>query len=334
MTEVIKFPMNQNPPIVIGDVSRYQSMYTQDGKLVSHFDMHKYAQKSKAITLRGGVAADGLDWEFEYNLGAAVKEDVIVDEVYHYTKLWKNLDIQADLIADMVVIARTLAPNHYCNRVAIDIETNDGLDKNTFTGNAEKLASKVYNKVSLIPDIYTRAIFWNNNTYKSSWMKDCGLWDAHHFYGMDPYKVPVIRPYVPDAWADINNPIAPFKWQFDTHDSGFEWGSTGDNEMDLNFFTFEGGTPEAFLKFYKKPYPVFLPPPQPEPEPIDEIVPIKIVRTTASAGLNIRSIPSTSSVDIGTLPLNSDVPVVDDSDPSFYEIRGYISRLYVRDLQY
>lgn len=330
MAEVLQFPMNQSPPIIWGDVSRYQAMYTPDGKLVSHMDFEKYATKSRVIDIRGGVANEGMDYEFEYNLTACVLNEILVKTIYHATKLWKNIDGQAQIIKDSYDIAKALAPDHYCKRLALDIETNDGLTKNVFTGNCEKLLNRIYNLTGVIADIYTRAIFWNANTYIASWMKDVDWWIAHHFYNLNPYKIPVPRPYLPDCIVKINNPFPPIQWQFDTHDNGADWGSTGDNEIDLNFFTYKGGTAAAFEEKFGKPYPIVLPPPEPPVQ--GEIVPLKIVRTTAVKGLNIRSLPEELSKDIGTLPLNSDVPVVDESDNDYYEVRGFIFKAYTRTL--
>jgi len=262
----IYFPMEQDPPLVSADVSVYQAMILPDGTIVSHFDFEQYSKKSRTIRLRGGVATAGIDFEYEYNLTTCESKCIYVDNVYHYTKLWKDLDSQAQIIKDTFDIAKGLAPTKYLNRLALDIETNDDLNKNTFTGNAEKLVNKVYGLTNVIPDIYTRAYFWNQSTYPATWMKNCGLWVAHHFPGINFYSVPIVRPYLPDAWADINNPIICFEWQADHYDNGADWGSTGDNEIDLNYFTYNGGTKAAWEDFYGVPY---LEPTEPTPSTDD-----------------------------------------------------------------
>lgn len=282
MPIVINFPMNQSPPIVSADISRYQAYILPDGTVVSHFDFDKYSKKSRVIKLRGSVANAGTDFELEYNLSTCEAKKIYINNIYHYTKLWKDITAQANIIKDVYDMAKTLAPTHYLKRLTLDIEVNDGLDKNTFTGNAEKLVSRVYALTGVVSDIYTRAYFWNQCTYPASWMKECGLWDAHHFLGLNPYIIPVVRPYIPDAWGDINNPIPPFEWQFDTNDNGADWGSTGDNEIDLNFFTYKGGTKESFQELYKIPYPEPLEPPP---------VPAEDWREMTVDGMNFRNKP-------------------------------------------
>jgi len=282
----LNFPMLQNPPIVSADISRYQAMITPGGEVISHFDFDKYAKKARHIKLRCSVANAGLDFEFEYNLGACEAKDVYVSTIYHYTKLWKDITTQSDIIKDAYDMAKSLAPTHYLNRIALDIEANDGLDKNTFTGNAEKLVSKVHALTGVLPDIYTRGYFWDENTYPASWMKELRLWVAHHYVGLDPYSVPTVRPFIPNAWGDINNPITPYRWQFDHHEGGAEWGSTGDNEIDLSFFTYKNGTKSSWSELYGIPYPEPL-----EPTPI----PTEDWRIMTVNAMNIRNEPVISS---------------------------------------
>ena len=282
----IDFPMNQNPPLVSADISRYQARVTQEGEVISHFDFDKYIKKSRTIKLRGGVATAGIDFEYEYNLKTCEQLDIYIDNVYHYTKLWKDLTAQANIIKDVYDMAVTMAPTKYLKRLTLDIEANDDLDKNEFTGNAEKLVNKVLGLTGVVVDIYTRGYFWDQNTYLATWMKECKLWDAHHYSNLDPYSVPAVRPFIPNAWGAINNPIIPTEWQFDTCDSGFDWGSTGDNEIDLNFFTYDGGTKAAWEKLYGVTY----------PEPLEPCpVPTEDWRIMTVNAMNIRSEPIISS---------------------------------------
>lgn len=260
MPITLQFPMLENPPLVIGDISVYNAHPTLTPP--RHFDFQKYWDKGgRVIILRGGVANAGWDYEFIYNVNKC-NELGIYFMVYHYTKLWKNLDNQAAIFSDIIDYAKTsnLFLDHY-----LDIETNDGLNKTVFTGNAEKIVNKVYDSTDMLPGIYTRAYFWNANTYRNGWAKHLKLWVAHHFTGINPYILPTARPYIPDDWADINTPENPYLWQIDTHDSGEEWGSTGDNEIDLNFFVRNGGTYSAFNSVWDTNLqpPTTTPPPTP-----------------------------------------------------------------------
>lgn len=324
---VIQFPMNQNPPIVEADISRYNAMILPDGTVISHFDFDKYSKKSRIIILRSSVANAGMDFEYEYNLRTCEQKEIYVEKIYHYTKLWKDINTQATIIKDAFEMAKTLSPKYYMKKIVLDIEENDGLDKNVFTGNAEKLVSKVYAYTGVIPEIYTRAYFWNQNTYIADWMKECALWIAHHFTGMNPYEVPVARPYLPDAWAKIKNPVIPVYWQFDTYDLGFEWGSTGDNEIDLSFFTYKGGTKAAFQELNGIIYPEPAePPPTPPPAGDDW-------RVMTVNGMNIRNQPLVADKTlIGKGILNKKVKVVGPADNGYVPVEAWLYEKSLRKL--
>lgn len=241
MPIILPFSMVEDPPLVIADISVYNAHPTLTPP--RYFDFQKYWDKGgRVIILRGGVANAGWDYQLTYNVEKCIEMGIHF-MIYHYTKLWKNLDNQVAIFSDIVSYAQStpLFLDQF-----LDIETNDGLSKTTFTGNAEKIVTRLHGSSGILPGIYTRAYFWNANTYRNDWAKHLKLWVAHHFTGMSPYVIPTARPYIPDDWADINNPEVPYLWQIDTHDDGISWGSTGDNEIDLSFFTRNGGTYSAF----------------------------------------------------------------------------------------
>ena len=318
----LDFPMNEIPPIVVADISVYQANYSKYPDIV-HFDWDKYyAMGGRAVKLRFSVGCAGEDFELDYNLSECLRLGIYIWG-YHYAKLWHNLDKQAAIFA--VAIEKAEATGLLLG-VYHDIEANDGLDKNTFTANAQKL----FNKTAALSDFvilddnpaksnigpYTRGLFWDYNTYRTDYFKHLPLWIAHHYsetYEVEPYTIPSWRPLIPDDWAAINNPVGPHWWQFEDYDGGEEWGSNGDDEIDLNWFTWKGGTYQAFEDRYgvsllpHEPPPI--PDPEPEPEPIPETD--RLQMEVVQEGLRVRTGPGTGYAIIGELPFGQVVDVLD-----------------------
>jgi len=311
---ILPFPMLQNPPIVLADISRYQASNPLSPPVIP-FDFDKYyAMGGRVIVLRSSVGAAGRDYQFEYNLGECARLGIFVI-IYHYTKLWHSLDKQAALMYEAIELA--LAKGCILLEVYFDIEANDGLDKTKFTANATKLV----NKTRKLSDdgngwvqiknvlggsnigIYTRGWFWNANTYRTDFFKYLPLWVAHHYsstVSVDPFSLPSWRPYIPDDWAAINHPVHPTFWQFDTYNNGVAWGSNGDDEIDLNWFTWDGGTYESFKLRYGVELQPGAPIPPVPPDPPEPPIPPTITHYTVDEAkctwLNGRTDP-TSSVD-------------------------------------
>lgn len=132
----------------------------------------------------------------------------------------------------------------------------------------------------------------------------------------------------PAHWTTASVPLVMRDWngvyrlhQFSGDNNGLsaEYGfSGGDPDIDLNRFN---GTPLDYQAWLNN---ASVPPPD-----TGEIDPSKIVLVTASA-LNIRSLPTATSRDIGTLPYGADVPVMEERD-GFYRIEGWISKNYTSD---
>ena len=159
------------------------------------------------------------------------------------------------------------------------------------------------------PMIYTSPGWWNEHTVANNWAGNYLLWNAH--------------------WTDAEQPIIPRDfaiwkyWQYSADGNGLGrlYGSLdGDVDMDLDKYN---GSLDAFNAEYGTNL-VPLQPPLPDP-----IVPLKYVVVTAGA-LNMRSLPTVDSTDIGTIRSGDDVPVVDVFD-TWYKISGWISGRYTRD---
>jgi hypothetical protein len=209
---------------------------------------------------RSRVAASGNDYEFPYNLKTATQED-LYQQIYLYLKLWHNIPNQVDgFLDDIAQVKDTAGPLFLSAK--IDVEENDGMSINSFLSALDGVISKLRKGYDGILEIYTSASKMNRflGKSKSDLVKNTLLHVSHFFTGIDIDRVPLVRPYIPDVWALINNPVEPAWWQVDTYDGGFDWGSNGDNEIDMSFFTYGGGTYEAFKKLYKVDLPVAVPP--------------------------------------------------------------------------
>jgi hypothetical protein len=218
---------------------------------------------------------------------------------------------------------------YFIPKLWLDIETNDDLNKTTMASNAEKLINRIINKGVPVEGIYTRGYFWDANFEKTGFFKDFALWIAHWWTGIDIYKVPTVRPYLPDEWADINNPVIPVKWQVDTYDDGRLWGSMGDNEIDINMFTYNGGTYAAFEDYYGVELEPVVPeppiPPTPEPLPDEDYWAIQKINE-----MSIRNEPRYTSVSdpAGTLfgkgVLNRKVKVIGEPVEGYVPVEAWM----------
>lgn len=301
------FQMDESPPILKLDISRYQA--NRNVSPVVHFDFDSFeAMGGQVMSIRGSVNNVGTDFEFYHNATECDSRGIVFDS-YNPVALWENLDQQADRIADLIKDMQQ--SQWYSKQSWLDLERNYNLTKLVFTERAWKVAKKVYDRCGEWLGIYTGAYFWNANVDRMhvDSFKDLSYWTAHYFPGLDPFQVPDARPYCPHSWADINNPKEPDWWQFDTNDNGYAWGSRGDDEVDVNFFTFQGGTYNAFEKRYgfklKEDIPP-VPPPPPPPPPQPGLITLEIT----AESWNVREGPTTNSRDVGDLK-KGDVIVVE-----------------------
>jgi hypothetical protein len=240
---------------------------------VIHFDFDQYYNAGGRIIMircRTGVA--GEDYEYKYNLEHAVAKDLLI-EIYMDVKLWKDIKGQVLALLGDIALAKKTAGKLFVG-VRLDVETNDGLTPGTWVGNFDKFVLNLRDGYDGDLEVYTSASLWNMYAGKtrSDIAKRLGLHVAHYFTGINPFAIPVVRPYIPDNWALINNPVPPTWWQIDTYNNGYQLGSRGDDEIDMNLFTWGGGTYGAFKARYGVDLPVApsIPPtpdPIPEPEP-------------------------------------------------------------------
>jgi len=280
----INFPMMQNPPILGADISVYNADRRRTP--IVHFDHEQFRAKGgRFLILRGGAATEGLDYEYEHNLAECTWMGTPF-WVYHYTKLWKDLDQQVAIIRQIHELAKH-SPM-YCGIAEMDIEANDGLSKAMFTGNFIKMGIRLEDNIGAgARGTYSRASFWDRFVERNDMSKEMHLHVAHWFPGINPGAVPTARPLLPDDWGAINHPRIPLVWQFDVVENGFEWGSRGEDQIDLDWFTWGGGTEAAWNGMFDVALPGSVqPPPEPEPEPAGGLHFRVLVNT-----LNVRSGP-------------------------------------------
>lgn len=291
--QTINFPMRQNPPIWKADISRYQAS-NPDYPPVVHFDFEQYYNAGgRIIMIRSRTGVAGKDYEYDYNLEHAVIKGLLI-EIYMDIKLWKDIKGQAAALLGDIAQAKKVAGDLFVG-VRLDVETNDGLIPGTWVGNFDKFVLNLRDGYDGDLEVYTSASLWNKFAGKtrSDIAKRLGLHVAHYFTGINPFVIPTMRPYIPDNWALINTPVPPTWWQIDTYNQGFQLGSRGDDEIDMNLFTWGGGTYAAFKTRYGMDLPVAPttpPTPEPEPEPMSEYAQILV------DSLSVRSEPIFTNV--------------------------------------
>lgn len=294
--------------IVIVDASEYQ------GKI----DFSILSKKAQAIRIRYGYGKYGLDSRASENVEGAKAYGMVFGG---YWAIYAGLDYNAHINSFEEALERLgygdLPPVWDCENTTYSkkIDTTNWLYKLLLISN-----DRFFKK----PDIYTRATWWNSNVNNVSWAKLFDLWVAHYTSAKEGTIVggnPV--PWIPYGWEEPGYVM----WQYsaDGNMLGEEYGVSSDS---IDISRFRGDSINTFNAKYGtkiKPLEEITPPP-----PINEIVPLKRVKITASI-LNIRAAETATSTDLGDLPLNSIVPVV-EVNGDWYKISGWINRKYAKDL--
>jgi len=171
------------------------------------------------------------------------------------------------------------------------------------------------------PMIYTSKGWWDARVARAAWAKQYALQVAHWTNASSPL--------VPLDWASLG----PQAWTFWQHagegnNKGAEYGFTGgENDLDLQRFN---GSVDAFNIKYGTDIKPFEGETPPSPTLPTEIVPIRRVQVTASA-LNVRSLPSATSKDLGDLRFGDILPIIEERD-GWYRVDGWISKSYTKDV--
>ena len=190
-----------------------------------------------------------------------------------------------------------------------------------------------FNKFGNYPMPYSSKNFWPvaYPDYPSvpRWVANYpnSLINLHYNILLEP-KIEAARlagfPFMPTDWGAFREP-GDF-WQCSKTGYGPDWGLKWPDSKAIDVDYFDGT--EADLQAVVDKWHGIVPPP-PDPVP-GEIIPLKEVIVTAD-GLNLRSLPSADSKDIGTLIKNSQVPVVKENG-GWYEIQGWINKSFTKDV--
>jgi len=228
--------------------------------------------------------------------------------VYWYAKIGQDYNAHANAFAEII--------NEFPYQLDVVIDAEETtLDKNGTLSWIMNFYDRLQNLVHGTPMIYTSIGFWDEHVAHSVWTKDIPLWDATWTLGGSPT--------IPTDWR-----LADPQWEHWQHDAdgngkGPEYGSgpDGDHDMDLNRYWGSVGTFNLHYNAHIEP----LFPPTP---PIEPLVPISYVITTGN--LNMRDRPGYPlGIDIGTLKLGDDIPVMEEKD-GWYRIEGWISKQYTK----
>lgn len=207
----------------------------------------------------------------------------------------------------------------------IDLEVDRGVSHQQVADRTWQMSELVLSRDGIRPLIYSRYLLIN--AWLQSWTT--AMLNAHKFilaqYLFDRTQEHPGPPKLPNRVL-VQNVIG-----HQTADK--KPGCTGEaasSAVDYNRWTL--GDSAQMDVWMKENWGIGAPPPVPPPDPIpgDEIVPLKEVRVT-SDGLNVRSLPTANSKDIGTLLKNSQVPVVEVSG-DWYRVEGWINKNYTEDV--
>lgn len=287
MAVKLMFPIKH---VVLGaDISRYQA--SADGK--KRFDFDKFIEAGgRWICIRGMIGVKDLDFQFEYNLQQTLDRKIPYC-VYHVPKLDKNLK---QTVVEWSALMRGLEPPM---GEWFDVERNDGnLGKTAYTGNLYKLVDWYSDARSYAPAMYTRAWgCWDLWVERNDWAKKLDLVVANYFPDYkDIYNPPpaTMRPWIPNDWGAINNPIPPTIWQFsaDGSNNGYKFGSNGDDDIDLDWFI--GSDADFAAKYGVLPLPRQTPEPppvEPPPPPVEPPTDACPAVVNLQEGLRVRSAP-------------------------------------------
>lgn len=152
----------------------------------------------------------------------------------------------------------TKQANYFCDLIeneeqslspVIDLETNGNRTPRQVTDAAATFIAKVYERLTVWPIVYSRAIWLNANTMPHPLWAECDLWIAR-------YKSTLTAPWsdrvcIPRDWDDWTF------WQYIADSNravefGGEGPPGGDDDIDLNYFN---GDEAAFNAYIKKPLP-------------------------------------------------------------------------------
>ena len=181
------------------------------------------------------------DYHFERN--ASLASDHFPVGFYWYFRPNHDPIKQADYFCNLIEEELwTLPP-------VIDLETSGGLSPAQVTDSAARFALHIYEHLEVLPLLYSRGYWLNQNTIPDDFMKMLDLWIARYTSKGKPWgnilpypDLPGIKPRDYDTWLF-------WQWSADGNGRGAEFGASS-RSIDLNYFN---GDQAAFDVYISKP---------------------------------------------------------------------------------
>jgi lysozyme len=158
---------------------------------------------------------------------------------YWYYRPQHDPEKQADYLSELIGDKDWKLPP------VLDLEESGGLSAAAVTNSAASFALRVNENLSMLPLLYSRAYWLNDNTVPDDFMKMLKLWIARYTSKGKPWgnilpwpDSPKIKPRDYDDWLF-------WQWSADGNGRGAEFGGSS-NSMDLNYFN---GDQQAFDEF-------------------------------------------------------------------------------------
>jgi len=263
--------------------------------------------KCQYAIVRLGYGNEWKDRNSDIYYAGLLAQDMPVG-VYWYAQIGLDWMAHADSFAEQIALHPPQLD------IVIDAEQTTLSPTETFTW-LQRMDGRLRDKTGRDVIIYTSKGFWDSHVAPNTYFKGRLRWVASWTSGPTPA--------IPRECTEWER----WQWSADGNRKAKEFGmiKDGDFDMDLNR---ENCTVNAFNLKHKthiEPIGGIIVPPVPNP---DEIIPSKYVYIK-SGSLNIRSLPSISGKDIGTLAYGDDIPIVEECN-GWYRINGWINADYTR----
>ena len=297
------------------DISKYQS--SQDGTKLQDFNaLASHPEKVSFIFARAGVSWGYKDPCFDYYWSEMARIGVCRG-AYHYLYPSQSSTRQMDFFLSIV------NPRTEHDRLALDLETTQGLSRAYLTDFINDCLEYVKQETGRYPILYSRKSWLDPNVDMRQLPPDLDLWIARYLpqngqkYAPE-YPPPPPLPLYTTRWLihQTGDKLPPIGCQSKTMDYD-RW--NGEHADVLAYFGYDGAIE---------------PPPQPEPPDPDEPLFVGIV--TATPYLNIREYPTTQSADLGDLYPGRRLNIF-ESVPNWYRMQtidepfqeGWVASAYV-----
>lgn len=301
-------PLRPPDIVVPADLTRAAGLGVMDtgvyGIDVSQWQGEMDWQKARAAGIafayiKATDGAAGLDPQYQRNRAECERLGIPFG-TYHFFKPDKDFKKQAIHAATFAAGALPLA---------VDLETDGGLDKAGLEDVLAKFIMRVEEILSEPVVIYTRATFFDTQMPLTNFAWRKLLWVAHY--------TSAAAPAIPKEWSNHSKAWTFWQYSADGNLRGAEFGAAS-KSIDINRYN-------GSLADFEKQFKVTVPVPVPTPEPG---IPA-FVRVTAAA-LNIRNAPLVEAgTDIGDLHQGALLPVVSDAG-DWWEVKAYVSKKYVQ----